>query len=311
MQAQVDTDTRYVAVMEDRMRQGVALDRDRDDAVARRRQDEALLSPLRAQVEKQGNRLDVLLGDSPGADAAGVRGNGAVTWTLPGIPGSLQPAALLRRRPDVVAAERRLAAATAGIGAALAQYYPDVSLSGLLGFERLGDGNLFASQAFQPAALAGLHWRLFDFGRVDAEVAQARGARAEAWAAYRQAVLRASEDAENALVTLAQVDDQAAALQGVLVANTRAAQSAQRGFGQGTASMGEILLRDREVLQSRRAWVLADVDRARATVDAYRSLGGGWDAGAVTGPQARDTATAVDDIRPSPINAATPVADRR
>ncbi|OWT75759.1 MULTISPECIES: efflux transporter outer membrane subunit [unclassified Achromobacter] len=288
MRAQVDTDTRYVAVMEDRMRQGVALDRDRDDAVARLRQDDALLPPLRAQVEKQGNRLDVLLGDSPGADVAGVRRNGSpadaaalpkdfsVTWTLPGIPGSLQPSALLRRRPDVVAAERRLAAATAGIGAALAQYYPDVSLSGLLGFERLGDGNLFSSQAFQPAALAGLHWRLFDFGRVDAEVAQARGAQAEAWAAYRQAVLRASEDAENALVTLAQVDDQAAALQGVLAASTRAKQSAQRGYGQGTASMVEILLREREVLQSRRAWVLADVDRARATVDAYRSLGGGW-----------------------------------
>jgi len=317
MQAQVDTDTRYVGVMEDRMRQGVALDRDRDDAVARLRQDDALLPPLRAQVEKQGNRLDVLLGDTPGADVAGVRKNGSpgayaagarkndgqgaggvgfgkddspadaaavrknfsVTWTLPGIPGSLQPSALLRRRPDVVAAERRLAAATAGIGAALAQYYPDVSLSGLLGFERLGDGNLFSSQAFQPAALAGLHWRLFDFGRVDAEVAQARGAQAEAWAAYRQAVLRASEDAENALVTLAQVDDQAAALQGVLAASTRAEQSAQRGYGQGTASMVEILLRQREVLQSRRAWVLADVDRARATVDAYRSLGGGWNAG--------------------------------
>ncbi len=75
----------------------------------------------------------------------------------------------------MVAAERRLAASNAGIGAALAEYYPKLSLSGILGFEAL-DGPLFKSAAFQPGALAGLRWRLFDFGRVDAEVAQARGA---------------------------------------------------------------------------------------------------------------------------------------
>ncbi|ALM85142.1 hypothetical protein ASB57_21125 [Bordetella sp. N] len=302
MQSQIAADASYVDVMEDRMRQGVAVDRERDDAVAQRHQDEALVPALRAQVEKQGNRLDVLLGDSPGTNAASLRnsnsnsnsssnsGNGnanangidsatMTSWTLPAMPGNLQPAALLRRRPDVLAAERRLAAATAGIGVALAQYYPDVSLAGLLGFERLGDGNLFSSQAFQPAALAGLHWRLFDFGRVDAEVRQARGAQAEAWATYRQAVLRATEDAEDALITLAQADAQAGALQNALAANDRAEQSAKRGYDQGTASMAEILLRQRDVLQARRNWVLADVERARATVDAYRSLGGGWDAG--------------------------------
>ncbi|RXN87049.1 RND transporter [Achromobacter aloeverae] len=317
LQSQVDADARYVAVMEDRMRQGVAVDRERDDALARRRQDEALLPALRAQVEKQGNRLDVLVGDHAGTDAAGLRKpeiralvalstakgpalgvadteadteadtdtgvTGRLAWTLPAMPGSLEPAALLRRRPDVMAAERHLAAATAGIGVALAQYYPDVSLAGLLGYERLGNGNLFSSQAFQPSVLAGLHGRLFDFGRVDAEVRQARGARAEALAAYRQVVLRAGEDVEDALVTLAQVDAQAGALRAAADADDRAEQSARRAYGQGTASLAEILLRRREQLQARRAWVLAEVDRARATVDAYRSLGGGWDPGVASG----------------------------
>jgi hypothetical protein len=96
---------------------------------------------------------------------------------------------LLRQRPDVIAAERRLAASSARIGVAVAEYYPSVSLSALLGFESLNGGTLFQSASFQPAAIAGLRWQLFDFGRIDAQVAQARGANLEALANYRQSML--------------------------------------------------------------------------------------------------------------------------
>jgi len=74
----------------------------------------------------------------------------------------------------------------ARIGVAVAEYYPKVSLAALLGFETLNGTTMFNSASFQPSAVAGLRWRLFDFGRIDAQVAQAKGANAEALSEYRQ-----------------------------------------------------------------------------------------------------------------------------
>ncbi|WP_414448272.1 efflux transporter outer membrane subunit [Burkholderia sp. 22PA0099] len=297
LREQIDTDGALVRVTEDRVQQGVALDRDRDDAEAQLAQDRALLPGLLTQAAQQRNRLDVLMGDAPGTDAAALGDAPPAMGVAPGLPGKLRPADLLRRRPDVIAAERRLASATAGIGAALSQYYPDVSLSGLLGFDRLNNGSLFTARAFEPSVLAGLHWRLFDFGRVDDEVRQAKGARAEAFAQYRQSILRASEDVENALVALAESDENVEQWRAVTGATGRAEQSAQRSYTQGTAAQGELLHRRRALLEARRAWVLASGDRARATVAAYRALGGGWS------PDAPDDAQAA-----SPAPASTPAA---
>ncbi|WP_227743994.1 efflux transporter outer membrane subunit [Burkholderia gladioli] len=276
LREQIDTDQAYVHVMDDRVHQGVALDRERDDAEATLAQDRALLPGLRTLAERQRNRLDVLMGDAPGTNAAAIGDTPPDMWVSPGLPADLRPADLLRRRPDVIAAERKLASSTAGIGAALSQYYPDISLSGLLGFDRMNNGSLFTARAFEPTALAGLHWRLFDFGRVDAEVTQAKGARAEAFARYRQSVLRASEDVENALVALAEAGENTDQWRAAVGANSRAEQSARRSYQQGAAAEGDLLLRRRSLLEARRAWVLASGDRARATVAAYRALGGGW-----------------------------------
>src|SRR5260370_7735747 len=104
----------------------------------------------------------------------------------------------------MIDAERRIAASNARIGQALAEYYPRLSLSGFLGNEAISAGNLFREKGFQPSAVAGLRWRLFDFGRVDAEVKYATGANAEAILRYRNSVLRAAEDVEDSFSNLAQ-----------------------------------------------------------------------------------------------------------
>ena len=109
---------------------------------------------------------------------------------------------LLRRRPDIIAAERKLAASNARIGQALAEYYPKLDLAGFLGSEAISPGDLFRGKGFQPSAVAGLRWRLFDFGRVDAEVKQAKGANAEALIHYRASVLRATEEVEDSFSLL-------------------------------------------------------------------------------------------------------------
>jgi outer membrane protein TolC len=112
---------------------------------------------------------------------------------------------------------------------AIAEYYPKVSLSALLGFESLRADRLFSAEAFQPAAVAGLRWRLFDFGRVDAEVAKADAATAEALARYRQSVLRAAEDVENSFMALVQLEAQSEELASEVLALTRARRVRARG----------------------------------------------------------------------------------
>lgn len=276
LQMQVDADRRLAQLTATQVAAGVATDRAEDDAQTTLEVDQAELAGLQDQRQQQGYRLDVLMGDAPGTDRFHLRASVDTNWTVPGIPADIFPAALMRRRPDVIAAERRLAAQTESIGAAMSQYYPSLSLGGLLGFERLGTGGLFESAAFQPALLAGIHWRLFDFGKVDAEVAAARGGRAEALSDYRRTVLRAAEDVEDALSSLAKVDAQERRWQQVVDADARSRASIGRSFHAGASSMLDVLGRERTLLLARRMRATLRTDRARATVEVFRALGGGW-----------------------------------
>lgn len=276
LQAQVDTDRRLLELTGAQVAAGVVTDRTMDDAKAVLETDLAAMDGLHDQLQQQDFRLDVLMGDVPGTDRFGLRAPIETSWSVPGIPASIRPTELMRRRPDVIAAERRLAAQTENIGIAMSQYYPSLSLGGLLGFEQLGAGNLFESAAFQPALLAGIHWRLFDFGKVDAEVAASHGGQAEALADYRQTVLRATEDVERALSSLAAVDAQERRTQRVIDAHTRSMASIQRSFRAGASSMVDVLQRKRALLFVERTDASLRAAHARATVEVFRTLGGGW-----------------------------------
>src|SRR5471030_831343 len=222
------------------------------------------------------NRLDVLMGVQPGTYAAELAGAGNdAEATIPPLAGGLQPQDLLKRRPDVIAAERRLAASSARIGVATSEYYPKFSLSALLGFESLGTGTPSAAN-FQPTAVAGVHWRLFDFGRVDAEVARAKGANAEALARYRQSMLRATEDVENALVQHAERDAERRELLAEVAADQRARNSSEEAFKGGASSLTEVLEQDRQLLAARDQLASAQTGAGRAAVATFRALGGGW-----------------------------------
>jgi outer membrane protein TolC len=217
----------------------------------------------------------VLVGEQPGSNRALLVASAAI----PGAPvpaGSAAPKDLLRRRPDVVAAERRLAASNARIGQAVADYYPHLSLSGLLGVASLGIGNLFTGSALQASGAAGLRWRLFDFGRVDAEVAQARGGRAEALAAWRGAVLRAAEDVETALARFSEAHVERTALERQVAALTVARDQTQQAYQGGVIGLIDVTDADRELLAASDRLAAVKGDEARAAVAAYRALGGGW-----------------------------------
>ena len=221
------------------------------------------------------NRLDVLLGEQPGTAASGLKAPSDIP-TVPHVRGDDGPIEVLRRRPDVIAAERRLAASNARIGQALADYYPKISLAGVLGYESSHPSDLFKAATFQPQGIAGLRWRVFDFGKVSAEVAQAKGAKAEALARYQQAVLRAAEEVENAFTSLVQLEAHQHELLAEVSALKRARDASQEAYDGGVIALTDVLDANRQLLTAQDELAQTRADSARAAVGTFRALGGGW-----------------------------------
>lgn len=244
----------------------------------------ASVPALEAALDAAANALDVMLGSPPGTYRAELAQAGAIP-VAPRIGATGSPADLLRRRPDLIVAERRLAASSARIGVAVAEYYPKLSLGGLVGSATSVSGsNLFTSGASQAAGVLGLRWRLFDFGRIEAQIAQAKGQEAEMLAAYRLAVLQACEDVETAFSALVKREEQAAVLDQGVDSLGRARDASVAAYRKGVVSLVEVLQADQRMLGASDALAQAQTDAARAAVAAFKALGGGWqstDLGAV------------------------------
>ncbi|PMY36557.1 RND transporter [Pseudomonas sp. GW456-L14] len=237
---------------------------------------QATVPVLQTGLDAAMNALDVMLGTPPGTHRAQLANAGSIPLA-PQIKAMGTPADLLRRRPDLIVAERQLAASNARIGVAIAEYYPKFSLSALLGSATVvSGGNLFTGGANQSAGVLGLRWRLFDFGRINAQIEQAKGQEAEALAAYRQSVLRATEDVENAFSALVNREVQATTLSEGETSLTQARQSSFMAYQKGTASLIDVLHADETMLQASDARAQARTESARAAVAAFKALGGGW-----------------------------------
>jgi NodT family efflux transporter outer membrane factor (OMF) lipoprotein len=276
-QDQIDTDAHLLELVQARKRAGAATEREVAQAEALYRQARSSMPALRVGLEAQLNRLDVLMGAQPGTYAAELGANSAAIPAVPAIGTGDQPVDVLRRRPDIIAAERRLAASNEQIGVAIADYYPKISLSGALGFDSITSNHLFSAKSFQPLGTGALQWRLFDFGKVDAQVKQARGAYAEALAQYRQAALKATEDVEDAFVTLAQTEVRTQELQQEVTALVKSRDLSERAYRAGSITLTDVLDADRQLLSSRDDLDATRADAARAAVRTFRALGGGWD----------------------------------
>ncbi len=281
---QIRTDEQLLQVVRNRFTAGAGTDREVAQAQALLQQARATVPQLRFGQEQQLNRLDVLMGAQPGTYARELAVNRDIP-SIPAVPGDQHPIDVLRRRPDIIAAERRLAASNERIGVAISDYYPKISLSGALGFDSLSTNHLLTANAFQAIGGGALRWRLFDFGKVDAEVAQARGANAEALATYRQSVLRAAEDVEDSFSGLSQTQAHVVELQGEIQSLVKARDLAQQAYQAGSITLTDVLDADSQLLT-----VQDDLDAnraaaARAAVGVFRALGGGWDSQESVGGQ--------------------------
>jgi NodT family efflux transporter outer membrane factor (OMF) lipoprotein len=281
---QISTDEHLLDLVQVRRRLGDVDEREVAQAQALLKQARATVPLLRIALEAQLNRLDVLMGKQPGSSATELARTTQIP-VLPTVRDSIAPAEVLRRRPDIIAAERRLASSNERIGEAISDYYPKVSLSGALGYDSITGKHMFTSDAFQPSIGGLVRWRLFDFGKIDAEVAQAKGANAEALAQYRQAVLRACEDVENALVSLSQNEQRRDELAGEVSALTRARDLSETAYKSGASPLTDVLDANRELLVARDSLNSTEADASRAAVTLYRAIGGGWEGPGVTTTQ--------------------------
>jgi NodT family efflux transporter outer membrane factor (OMF) lipoprotein len=233
------------------------------------------LPPLSAEVEVRLHALGVLLGAPPEAllDALGA----AAPPTPPAIPAGL-PADLLRRRPDIRAAERQLAAATANIGVAVADYYPDLTLTASPALVSTALSNLLTWGSRNLSAGPGISWNLFDGGKVKANVAIATERQRQALLAYRKTVLTALQDVEDAL-TRSEADR---TLQQDLARRSDSARAAaelsRAQYRAGLVPLSTVLTTEAALLSAEDTAAQNDASSAQDVVALYKALGGGWNA---------------------------------
>src|SRR5450830_30277 len=211
------------------------------------------------------------------------------------VPAGL-PSELLERRPDIAAAERAMAAANARVGVAKAAWFPQLNLTGSLGYEsnKLGDLFNWSSRTFLLGPLVGtaLSMPLFDGGKRTAAIDRSRAVYEEDVAAYRQSVLNAFREVEDNLANLRILNDQTMAQDTAVQASSRAATLSHVQYREGSISYFDVIDADRTVLQQQRSAVQLDGERARSTVNLIRALGGGWHVNAGTAQQPADTVAA-------------------
>ncbi|QLC72337.1 TolC family protein [Pseudomonas sp. LPB0260] len=235
---------------------------------------EASLPQLQGKQLRARNRIATLLGQRPEQLRVDLSAR-----PLPAIAKALpvgDPAELLRRRPDVRAAERRVAAASATIGVTTAELFPRVSLSGFLGFTAGRGSQLGASAARAWGLAPSISWAAFDLGSVRARL---RGAEADAegaLASYEQQVLLALEETENAFSDYAKTQQQLIALLRQSEASRAAAEQAAIRYREGTVDFLVLLDAERERLAAEDAQAQAEVELYRGIVAIYKALGGGW-----------------------------------
>lgn len=238
----------------------------------------ALLPPIETEVARAKNRLAVLLGEQP-ARFSIEAGPPAAVESLPKLVAIGKPEDLLRRRPDIRMAERRLAAATARIGVATADLFPRVTLSGTLGPQSKTVSGLFQSGAMAYTAGPSLSWAAFDLGRVAARI-RAADARAEAELhAYEQTVLQALEETENALVRFGRERARRDALVEAVASSEKAAAIADTQFQAGAVDFLTPLLAQRTVLRLQIDLAESQTRTVTALIALYKALGGGWEIG--------------------------------
>jgi len=237
---------------------------------------EAEVPLLEVDMRSSMYRLGVLVGRNPESLGAELNNPRAIPEAHDDVPVGL-PSDLLRRRPDIRAAERRLAAANARIGVREADLYPHLSLTGVGGFESLEAASLVTAPSHYFAIGPSISWSVFDANRIRDDVLAERARRDVAAAQYQKSILTALADVETALVAYGKSEVRRNALQREVQASQAAVEQAQRLYASGLENFLTVLEAERSLQGSRMSLALAEGNRANSYVSLVKALGGQWD----------------------------------
>jgi multidrug efflux system outer membrane protein len=236
---------------------------------------QAALQPLEAEVTEQMDKLALLVGNVPGALDQELGIPAAVPLPPTATPIG-DPEGMLRRRPDIAAAERRLAQQTALIGQDIAALFPKLTLLGDVGFTAPTPRSLFNGSSFTYVAAPILQWTPLDFGRNKAKIDQAKFSRDEAEADYRRTVLAALQDAESALNRYGRQRNSVTDYANALDSAGRVYKLTEVRLRAGTASTTDLLDADSLRLQAQMSYQQAVAQLSTDFVAIQKSLGLGW-----------------------------------
>jgi len=273
-QAEVERQQRSQELVAARVRGGLVTGQDLEQQRSQLATALAAIPPLRAQADQQIHALGVLTGETPEALTAELSPSAALP-SSPAVPAGL-PSDLLRRRPDIRAAERNLAASTADIGVATADLYPKFSLTAAPALVSTALASLLEWGSRSYSIGASLNWPIFNGGRTRANIAVANALQEQALIKYRKVVLTALQDVEDALTQIDNERRRSASLEQALATATRAEDIARARYRGGLVTYSDVLQSQASRISLQGQLIESHGAQARDTVSLFKALGGGW-----------------------------------
>ena len=299
-----------LALTRSRYRSGLASDLEVEQASAVLTSTEARLPAIESRFAQSVNHLSVVLGENPGAMLNEMSRVAPIPLTPPVVPVGL-PSDLLRRRPDVERAERELAASTAEIGAAEAELFPKVSLMGGLGVTSTSTSNLLEYASRYWSAGPALQWNILEGGRLRANVRVQKARAARALDTYRQTVLVALEDAENALIAYSKERTRRRWLAQSVQSSEAAFRLSSERYRSGLVDFLNVLDAERTLYAAQDALVESTKSVSLDLVQLYKALGGGWQLDSPPPSVATTAAACSEQCRLYSVAASAPAVRRR
>jgi NodT family efflux transporter outer membrane factor (OMF) lipoprotein len=270
------TQQEALALTEDRFKKGLTSDLDVQQAATLLANTRAVIPTLETGIQDYIHRLGVLLGQPPEALLTELSAPAPIPSGPPEVPVGL-PSELLRRRPDIQQAERQLAASTARIGVATADLFPKFSLTGIAGYESTSASDWFAGGSKFWSLGPTVQWRIFDAGRIRANIRVQNARQEQALAAYEETVLMSFEDVENSLVAYAKEQIRRRSLEDAATSSRDSLHLANQLYSNGLASFINVLDAERSLYQAEDALVQSDKAVTQNLISLYKALGGGWE----------------------------------
>ena len=264
-----------MAIARDRFAHGLATDLDVEESSTLLAQTQAEVPALEEAMQASMHRLGVLLGQEPGALLAELSARAPIPAAPEVVPVGL-PSDLLLRRPDVRRAEQRLMAATANIGVATSDLFPKFYLTGAAGYQSVSAGDWFSSASSFWSIGPSVQWKIFDAGRVRANIRVQNARQEEALAAYERTVLTAFEEVENGLVSYANEQVRRQSLEDAVASSRKSLDLANRLYAVGLTDFLRVLDAERSLYDAEDRLAQSDKAISGNLIALYESLGGGW-----------------------------------